>query len=584
MNRSILIQSVLDYLPGIRTLLTYRLADLPDDVRAGLTVAAIALPISFANAQIAGFSPIVGLYSFLLPMAVYFLLGTSRHLIIGPDAATAALVASAIGPMAAGDPQLYAALAMTLGLMVGVICIVASLMQLGGIADFLSRPILMGFLHGIAIALIVGQIPTIMGFQGTASDFIPSVLEIARNIANVQPWTLGLSAICAAMFVGLARRFPKVPAALALMAVSALLVAVFDLESKGVTTIGSMAGGLPKLSFDGFKPEFLKQLLGVAVGVATVSYAGVILDGRVFATRNQYDINPDREFAALGASQIASAVSNGFCVGSLDSGAPLVEAAGGRTQLAGLISVGAMIVVVSLFMPLLGYVPRCALAVIVLSAAWAMTDLPYLRNLLRMSREEFVVAMVAMLGVILLGAVDAIVMAVGLALLRFLRQTSRPKVEILGKVKDTSSYHAIDRHHNAKLIDGLAILRFSAPIVFFNAPYFRKSTRSAVKKAGPHLNCLILDLIPVSQIDVTGWHILIELTRELDTEGIRLIFAGRQSEVRDFAQREGIDDAFLTGRMYPTIDLAVKAFQAEFGKPKQAASAKHSKDGPEAPA
>ena len=584
MNRSILIQSVLDYLPGIRTLLTYRLADLPDDVRAGLTVAAIALPISFANAQIAGFSPIVGLYSFLLPMAVYFLLGTSRHLIIGPDAATAALVASAIGPMAAGDPQLYAALAMTLGLMVGVICIVASLMQLGGIADFLSRPILMGFLHGIAIALIVGQIPTIMGFQGTASDFIPSVLEIARNIANVQPWTLGLSAICAAMFVGLARRFPKVPAALALMAVSALLVAVFDLESKGVTTIGSMAGGLPKLSFDGFKPEFLKQLLGVAVGVATVSYAGVILDGRVFATRNQYDINPDREFAALGASQIASAVSNGFCVGSLDSGAPLVEAAGGRTQLAGLISVGAMIVVVSLFMPLLGYVPRCALAVIVLSAAWAMTDLPYLRNLLRMSREEFVVAMVAMLGVILLGAVDAIVMAVGLALLRFLRQTSRPKVEILGKVKDTSSYHAIDRHHNAKLIDGLAILRFSAPIVFFNAPYFRKSTRSAVKKAGPHLNWLILDLIPVSQIDVTGWHILIELTRELDTEGIRLIFAGRQSEVRDFAQREGIDDAFLTGRMYPTIDLAAKAFQAEFGKPKKAASAKHSKNGPEAPA
>ena len=581
MNRSILIQSVLDYLPGIRTLLTYRLADLPDDVRAGLTVAAIALPISFANAQIAGFSPIVGLYSFLLPMAVYFLLGTSRHLSIGPDAATAALVASAIGPMAAGDPQLYAALAMTLGLMVGVICIVASLMQLGGIADFLSRPILMGFLHGIAIALIVGQIPTIMGFQGTASDFIPSVLEIARNIANVQPWTLGLSAICAAMFVGLARRFPKVPAALALMAVSALLVAVFDLESKGVTTIGSMAGGLPKLSFDGFKPEFLKQLLGVAVGVATVSYAGVILDGRVFATRNQYDINPDREFAA---SQIASAVSGGFCVGSLDSGAPLVEAAGGRTQLAGLISVGAMIVVVSLFMPLLGYVPRCALAVIVLSAAWAMTDLPYLRNLLRMSREEFVVAMVAMLGVILLGAVDAIVMAVGLALLRFLRQTSRPKVEILGKVKDTSSYHAIDRHHNAKLIDGLAILRFSAPIVFFNAPYFRKSTRSAVKKAGPHLNWLILDLIPVSQIDVTGWHILIELTRELDTEGIRLIFAGRQSEVRDFAQREGIDDAFLTGRMYPTIDLAAKAFQAEFGKPKKAASAKHSKNGPEAPA
>jgi high affinity sulfate transporter 1 len=584
MNRSILIQSVLEYLPGIRTLLTYRLADLPDDLRAGLTVAAIALPISFANAQIAGFSPIVGLYAFLLPMAVYFFLGTSRHLIIGPDAATAALVASAIGPMAAGDPQLYAALAITLGLMVGVICLVASLMQLGGIADFLSRPILMGFLHGIAIALIVDQIPTLMGFQSAAADFIPSILEIARNIDDIHVWTLGLSAACAVMFVWLARQFPKVPAALVLMAISALLVVVFDLESKGVTTIGSMAAGLPSLSFDGFKPEFLKQMLGVAVGVATVSYAGVILDARVFATRNQYDINPDREFAALGASQIASAVSGGFCVGSLDSGAPLVEAAGGRTKLAGLISVGAMIVVVSLFMPLLRHVPSCALAVIVLSAAWAMTDLPYLRSLLRMSREEFVVAMVAMLGVILLGAVDAIVMAVGLALLRFLRQTSRPKVEILGKVKDTSSYHAIDRHQDAKLIDGLAILRFSAPIIFFNAPYFRKSVRTALKKGGPKLNWLILDLIPVSQIDVTGWHTLIELTRELDVEGIRLSFAGRQSEVRDFAQREGIDDEFLSGRIYPTIELAVKAFQTEFGKPKKETSEKRSRVEPEAPA
>ena len=213
-----------------------------------------------------------------------------------------------------------------------------------------------------------------------------------------------------------------------------------------------------------------------------------------------------------------------------------------------------------------------------------MTDLPYLRSLLRMSREEFVVAMVAMLGVILLGAVDAIVMAVGLALLRFLRQTSRPRVEILGKVKDTSSYHAIDRHQNAKLIAGLAILRFSAPIIFFNAPYFRKSVRAAIKKGGPELNWLVLDLIPVSQIDVTGWHTLIELTRELDVEGIKLNFAGRQSELRDFAEREGIDDEFLSGRIYPTIELAVKAFQTEFGKPKKETSESRSRIEPEAPA
>src|SRR5271165_6030945 len=287
---------------------------------------------------------------------------------------------------------------------------------------------------------------------------------------------------------------------------SAALVAALGLKAHGVATIGAMSAGLPHLRFDLFRPDLIKQLFGVAGGVAIVSYAGVIINAQVFATRNRYEIDADRELAALGFSQIASAVSGGFCVGSLDSGAPVVDSAKGRTQLTGLISVAAMAIVVSLFMPLLAFVPSAALAVIVLSAAWAMTDIGYLRSLFRMSLPEFAVAIAAMIGVITLGAVGAILLAIVLALLRFLRLTSRPAVEMLGEVPGIRGYHPLNRNPNSKALPGVVIFRFNAPIVFFNASYFRKTVLEAIAGAGADLRWFVLDAIPVSQIDVTGWH------------------------------------------------------------------------------
>jgi len=553
----------LKFLPGLNVLLHYRREDWPHDLRAGLTVAAVALPISFANAQIAGFSPVVGLYSFLLPMAVYVLLGTSRHLIIGPDAATAAMVAAAITPLAQGNAELYATLSIVLAMMVGVICLGAGLLRLGGIADFLSRPILMGFLHGLAIEIIVDQVPFLLGFKVESEDVIPAVMEIASHIRQLQVWTVAVSAVSGVMLLLFAKRFPKLPAALLAMVGSAALVAALGLKAHGVATIGAMSAGLPHLRFDLFRPDLINNLLGVAGGVAVVSYAGVIIDARVFATKNGYDIDADREFAALGFSQIASAVSGGFCVGSLDSGAPIVDSSKGRTQLTGLISVAAMAIVVSLFMPLLAFVPSAALAVIVLSAAWAMTDIGYLRTLYRMSRAEFVVAIVAMIGVITLGAVGAILLAIVLALLRFLRLTSRPVVENLGKVPGTPGFHPLRYNPTAKPVPGLLILRFNAPIVFFNAPYFRKKALDAIAGAGPDLRWLVLDAIPVSQIDVTGWHTVTELMEELQERRVRLVIAGRRTQVRGYAQGAGIAPGKLEGRLFPTIGMATRQYLEE---------------------
>jgi len=344
---------------------------------------------------------------------------------------------------------------------------------------------------------------------------------------------------------------------------SAALVAAFGLKAKGVATIGAMIAGLPNLRFDLFKPDLIRQLLGVAGGVATVSYTGVILDARIFASKNGYDVDADREFAALGVSQIASAVSEGFCVGSLDSGAALVDVAKGRTQLAGLISVGTIVVVMSLCMPLLAYVPRAALAVIVLSAAWAMTDIGYLHSLFRMSLPEFVVAISAMLGVITLGAVDALLLAVILALLRFLRLTSRPVVETLGEVPGTRGYHPLNRNPHARTLPGILIFRFNAPIVFFNASYFRKTVLDAVSNAGRDLRWFVLDAIPVSQIDVTGWHTLTELMEELEQRQTYFVIAGRRTQIRGYAEGAGIPPDKLASRLFPTVGTAVRHYFRE---------------------
>jgi high affinity sulfate transporter 1 len=552
-------KKVLAFLPGLQSLIQYRRQDLPLDLRAGLTVAAVALPIGFANAQIAGFDAVVGLYAFILPMTIYALVGTSRHLILGPDAPTAALVAAAITPLAAGNRDLYATLSIVLAMVAGLMCIGASLLRLGALADFLSRPILVGFLNGIAIDIMLGQVGKVAGFEILSDDIVPQLKEIASKLHQAHGPTLLVSA-AAILIMLLSRRVPGVPSALVTMLLTALAVALFHLQSYGIATIGAMSGGLPHLRFDLFRPDLAKQLVGAAAGIATVSYAGCILDARIFASKNRYDIDADKEFAALGLAQIASAASQGFCIGSLDSGAALVDANGGRTHAVGLVAVVAIVIVLLFCMPFLAFVPSAALAIVVFRAAIGMMDIGYLRSLFRISRSEFALAILAMLGVIAFGAVDAIVVVVVLALLRFLRLVSRPPVQILGTLAGTPGYHPLDLHPNAECIKGLVLFRFNAPIVFFNASYFKKSVLSAADKVAPDLRWFVMDAMPVSQLDVTGWQTVFEVIEELRRRKCRFVIAGRRTTVADYLRKAGISPSELHARIYPTIGTAVKEY------------------------
>jgi len=554
------------FAPGLAVLARYRRQDLPHDVVAGLSVAAVALPVGVAYAELAGFNPVVGLYSSILPLAAYALFGSSRQLIIGPDAATCALVAAAIAPLAAGDPGQYLAMSMTLALLAGLLSIGASFLKLGALADFLSRPILVGFMNGIALSIALGQIGKILGFTIEEGGIIPRLLEMTDKLGQTHLATLAVGLGAFAVLLVSPKLLQRLPAALVVMALAALAVAFLGLEARGVRTVGEVPAGLPSLSFPDIPLDQLKTLLGNAASIALIAFTSAMLTARSFAAKNGYDIDADRDLAALGAANIAAAVSQGFAVSGADSRTAMNDAAGGRTQVAGLVAGAAIALVLVFLTGPLKYVPQAALGAVLMMAAYSLVDITAVRELWREDRREFAISIIATLGVVAVGSVDAILFAVVLALLRFVRIVARPACEVLGEVPGMSDYHSVARHPDAKTIPGLCLFRFNAPVVFFNAPYFKRSALEAAVAAGPALRWFVIDAVPITSHDATGRHVLRELERELAARHVQVVLAGRRTELANWRLEKGVDKTRPTSALhYPTLRAAVQAFQAEPG-------------------
>lgn len=563
-SRSRLIQHVTRIAPGIATLARYRRQDLPHDVAAGLSVAAVALPVGVAYAQLAGFSPVVGLYSSILPLVAYALFGSSRQLIVGPDAATCALVAAAIAPLAAGDPAHYLALSVTLTFLAGLICIGASFLKLGALADFLSQPILAGYMNGIALSIMLGQFGKLFGFRIEASGIVPSLLELVAKLGESHIPTVAVGIGSFVLLVTLPRLGRRLPAALVLMVISALAVGLLGLDARGVKTVGDVPAGLPALVLPSVPLAELKTLLADAAGIALISFTSMVLTARSFAAKNGYDVDTDRDLAALGTANIASAVSQGFAVSGADSRTAMSDAAGGRTQLVGLVAAATIALVLLAFTGPLRHVPEAALGAILIVTAYSLFDIKGLRALWREDRGEFAISVIVTLGVVVVGSLDAILFAVVLALLRFVRIVARPPCEVLGAVEGLPGFHSRERHPEAHSIPGLCLFRFNSPIVFFNAPYFKRSALKAVADAGPEVRWLVLDAVPVTSHDVTGRRALRELERELGARDIAIALAGRQTEIANWRRETGVDKLRpLAPRHFPTLRSAVSSLQAE---------------------
>lgn len=547
--------------PGLAMLVRYDRGDLPHDVIAGLSVAAVALPVGVAYAELAGFRPVVGMYSSILPLFAYAVFGTSRQLIVGPDAATCAIVAASVAPLAAGNQRLYESLSIELAFLAGLFCIAASWLKLGALADFLSKPILVGFLNGIAFSIILGQIGKILGYSVRAGGILPRLMEIVRNL-RLTHWPTFAVGVCALLLLVVVSRLSRtIPAALLAMAVGAVVVHALNLEVYGVQIIGDVPKGLPTIRVPQVPLHLIPTLLDEALGLALVSFSSMMLTSQAFASKNKYEVVADREFAALGVVNVASAVSQGFAVSGADSRTAVSDVSGGRTQVTSIIA-GIAIALVLLFLTgPLRYVPDAVLGAILVTAAFSLIDVPSLRSIYAIDRREFWLSVLATLGVVAFGAIHAILIAVILAILRFVRFTFRPKIEILGMIEHGSGFEPIERHPNAITIPGLLLLRFNAPIVFFNAPYFKREALAAAERVGPSLKWLILDMIPITSIDATGLYTAEEVADFLSEHGVRFSAAGRKTEWDSWAESRKRAPHARKIPIYLSLNDAIGAFQ-----------------------
>ena len=548
--------------PGVVALLRYQFAeDFRHDLVAGISVAAVALPVAVAYAQLAGFNPVVGLYSSILPLVAYAIFGTSRQLVVNPDAATCAMIAAAIAPLAAGDADLYLSLSITLTFFAGLFCIAGSFFRLGALADFLSKPILVGFLNGIAISIFLGQVGKLFGFSIKSQGIVPRLLEIFAKLPQTHLPTLGVGlGSFAILFISL-RLIPRVPAALVALVAAGIATAALKLDAQGVAILGPVPAGLPTLHWPTFPLEDVPSLVAEAAGLALVLFTSGTLTARSFASRGGYDIDVDRELAAYGAVNIASALSEGFAVTGADSRTAMGVAAGGRTQVTGLVAAAAIAIVLLFLTEPLQYVPIAALGAVLIFAAFSLFDVPTVKEIWKIDRLEFALAIVTMLGVVAVGAINGILIAVALALARFVKQTARPRVEVLGKVDGLPGFHSIERHPTVKTFPGLALFRFNAPLTFFNADYFRRQALVAANAAGPDLQWFVIDAIPISDIDISGLYALRDLREALEARGAILIIAGRRTEFLNGLREIGHYQAEHEDRIFPTLRQALKAYQ-----------------------
>ncbi len=549
------------FVPGLAALRQYKVADARADLKAGLAVAAVALPVGIAYAELAGFRPEVGLYSSILPLVAYAIFGTSRQLIVGPDAATCALVAASVAPLAAGDQAAYASLSVMLALLTGLLCVVASFLRLGALADFLSRPILVGFLNGVALSIILGQADKIFGFSVVQGGILPRLAEIIGKLGEIHGPTFAVALGTFAIIALVPRFATQLPAALVGMVLAGAAVPLFNLTTLGVKTVGYVPAGLPPLAVPNVDPTLLPALLADAAGLMLVSFSSLMLTARSFAAKNGYDIDPDQDFAALGAANIASALSQGFAVSGADSRTAMSDAAGGRTHAVGLVAAAAVALVLLFFTAPLQYIPLAALGAVLVAAALSLIDLGSLRLFYQIDRTEALLSVLATLGVVAVGAVNGILFAVALALLRFIRLVSRPSVEILGEVKGFPGFHSLSRHQSGQSLPGLLLFRFNAPITFFNAPYFKRELLRAVDEAGPDLRHVVIDLLPVTTIDATGLMTITDLVAALNARGIGLNAAGRLTEWDNWAAERGFADHGIGA--FPTLRQAVRKLSAD---------------------
>ncbi|EGQ8085766.1 SulP family inorganic anion transporter [Vibrio vulnificus] len=547
------------WFPGLVQLKHYQKEWLADDVRAAFSVVAVALPVAIAYAQLTGVSAIVGLYSCVLPMLVYALMGTSRQLIVGPDAATCAVIAAVVTPLAAGDATKHWQLVMTMTAMTGMWCVLASRLKLGILADFLSRPILLGLLNGVALTIIVGQFAKVVGWKYEQRYLLERLWEAPQRLADLHWPTLALSVATVAVYLVTKRFRPSWPAAMFAILITTSSVWILRLQEAGVSVVGLTQGGFPNFQTPEFELGVTRELVVPALNLAMVSFVSMMLTARSFAAKNGYDIDADKEFRALGFANIASAFSQGFAISGADSRTAVNDANGGKSQLVSIIAaITIAVIAVFIYQPL-QFIPIASLGVVLIIASLSLLDLKGIWILRKRDKDAFYLASITFVSVLVIGVIPGITLAVLLGLFQFLRIVMRPSDQLLG-LDEEGTIRTVDGTGKATPIPGMVIYRFNSPLTYFNAPYFKRRLLEHAEHT-KDVGCVVVDAVSsFTHLDLSVMATLADVHETLKKRGIRLILAGRKRRLRQWCELTGISTSeggiLLRADMYLAIKLS----------------------------
>jgi len=548
-------------LPGLVTLRHYRRSWLRGDLVAGVTVAAYLVPQVMAYATVAGLPPVAGLWAALPALVVYAVLGSSASLSMGPEATTALMTAIAIAPLAAGDPVWYADLATTLALLVGLMSVAAGLLRLGFVADLLSRPVLAGYMAGVALIMIADQLRRVTGVPVTGQAFFAQIDSFARGVSHLQPATVALAAAVLAFLLLLRWRWPHTPGPLLAVLLATGAVVLFGLSSHGVAIVGPIPAGLPVPRLPNVSPPVLQELLLPAFTVLIVGFSDDVLTARSFARRDER-IKANQELLALGVANAGSSLIRGFPVSSSATRTAIGVATGSRTQLYSLTAAASVVAVLLFLRPVLSRFPTAALGAIVIYAALQLIDLPTLRRLAAFRRTELAIALATCIGVLAFNILYGVLVAIGLSVADLLVRAARPHDAVQGLVPGVAGMHNVEDYPGAQTIPGLVVYRYDAPLFFANAENFRQRALAAADRSDDPVRWFVLNVEANVAVDYTALEAMDAVREEINRRGAIFALARVKHDLLARLQAFGLDGKIGAEHLFPTLPTAVEAYQA----------------------
>jgi high affinity sulfate transporter 1 len=553
------------WLPGVQVLRSYQLAWFAGDLMAGLVLTTMLVPVGIAYALASGVPGIYGLYATIVPLLAYALFGPSRILVLGPDSSLAPVILAVVFPLSGGDPMRAVALASMMAVVSGLVCLLIGILRLGFVTELLSKPIRYGYMNGIALTVLISQLPKLLGFSVDAVGPLRDLVRIGEGIlggqANWTSFTVGASTLAAILLL---KPYKRIPGLLLAVVAATIVVGILNLDTiAGVKVLGPLPQGLPSFAWPMINFAHLDDVIIGGCAVAMVAFADTSVLSRTYAAKIRTPVDPNQEMIGLGAANLAAGLFQGFPISSSSSRTPVAEAAGAKTQLTGVVGAVAVALLLVCAPNLLKDLPSSALAAVVIAAAIGLFEFADLRRIFRIQQWEFWLSIVCFVGVAVFGVIPGIGIAIVIAVIEFLWDAWRPHYAVLGRVDGVRGYHDIKRYPDARRVPGLVLFRWDAPLFFANAELFNQRVLEAIAESPSPVRRIIITAEPVTDVDVTSADMLAELEHTLTESGIELRFAEMKDPVKDKLKRFELFERFGAANFYPTIGSAVDAYLEE---------------------